>query len=113
MSFQRQMFALLLRRRRSPMATKARIFQPARTAMQQGRAKTKSWLREFEPAAAKRAEPLMGWSGSGDTRRQVQLSFDSKEAAIDYASEKGFDFVVREPKTATVRVKSYADNFRW
>jgi hypothetical protein len=95
------------------MVTKARIFQPARTAMQQGRAKTKSWVLEFEPAVAKRAEALMGWSGSGDTRDQVQLRFDNKDAAIDYANEKGFDFVVREPKTRTVPVRSYADNFRW
>ena len=70
------------------MTVKARIFQPARTAMQQGRAKTKSWVFEWEPAEARRAEPLMGWIGSGDTRRQIQLRFESKEEAIAYADRK-------------------------
>lgn len=95
------------------MAGKARIYQPARTAMQQGRAKTKSWVLEWEPSEARRAEPLMGWIGSGDTRRQVQLRFDSRQAAIDYAEEKGIPYVVREPKSRTIKTKSYADNFRW
>jgi hypothetical protein len=48
---------------------RARIFRPARTAMQQGRAKIKSWVLEFEPARALRPDNLMGWAGGGDTRR--------------------------------------------
>jgi len=55
----------------------------------------------------------MGWIGSGDTRRQVQLRFESKDAAIEYAKSKGIDYVVREPKSRTPKTKSYADNFRW
>ena len=95
------------------MAAKARIYQPARTAMQQGRAKTRTWVLEWAPAEARRAEPLMGWIGSGDTPRQIQLRFPTKEAAIEYAEQKGVAFVVSEPKTRTVKSKSYADNFRW
>lgn len=95
------------------MAAKARIFKPARTAMQQGRAKTKAWRLEWEPSEARRAEPLMGWIGSGDTRRQVQLSFDSKDEAIAYAEERDIPYVVREPKQRVIKTKSYADNFRW
>ena len=81
--------------------------------MQQGRAKTKQWVLEWEPSEARRAEPLMGWISSGDTHRQIQLNFDSKEQAIEYAEERGIDYVVREPKTRTIKTKSYADNFRW
>ncbi|MEK9903712.1 MAG: ETC complex I subunit [Rhodospirillales bacterium] len=95
------------------MTVKARIFQPARTAMQQGRAKTKSWVFEWEPAEARRAEPLMGWIGSGDTRRQIQLRFESKEEAIAYAEGRNIPYVVREPKHRSTKVKSYSDNFRW
>lgn len=95
------------------MAAKARIYQPARTAMQQGRAKTKSWVLEWEPAEARRADPLMGWIGSGDTQRQVQMRFDSKESAIEFAEAEGLDYSVREPKKRTVKTKSYAENFRW
>jgi hypothetical protein len=53
---------------------RARIFRPARTAMQQGRAKTKAWVLEFEPAKALRPDNLMGWAGGGDTNRQVRLT---------------------------------------
>lgn len=95
------------------MAATAVIYQPARTAMQQGRARTKRWVLEWEPAEPRRPDPLMGWIGSGDTRRQVQLRFESKDAAIEYAKSKGIDYVVREPKSRTPKTKSYADNFRW
>ena len=95
------------------MVVRARIYKPARTAMQQGRAKTRDWVLEWEPAEARRAEPLMGWIASGDTRRQVQLRFETKEAAIAYAEERDIHYVVREPKARTIKPKSYADNFRW
>ncbi|MFN3076188.1 MAG: ETC complex I subunit, partial [Alphaproteobacteria bacterium] len=89
-----------------------RIFRPAKTAMQSGRAKTKQWIVEFEPLARKGADPLMGWIGSRDTRGQVRLAFDSREAAVAYATQQGFEFQVDEPRERQVRPKSYADNFR-
>ncbi len=81
--------------------------------MQQGRAKARGWIFEWEPSEARRADPLMGWIGSGDTRRQVQIRFDTKEAAIAFAEEKGVPYVVRDANQRSVRLKSYADNFRW
>ncbi|HAT34799.1 MAG TPA: ETC complex I subunit, partial [Rhodospirillaceae bacterium] len=52
-----------------------RIFRPAKTAMQSGRAKTKDWLLVFEPQDRATPDPIMGWNGSADTRRQVRLEF--------------------------------------
>jgi hypothetical protein len=46
--------------------------------MQSGKARTADWLLEFEPAEAKRPDPLMGWAGSGDTQQQVVLRFGSE-----------------------------------
>lgn len=91
----------------------ARIFRPAKTAMQSGQAKTTEWVLEFSPAEAKRIDPLMGWTGSGDTRGQVRLSFDSKEAAQDYAQRHGIPAQVFEPKERrpNVRAKGYGSNF--
>ena len=65
----------------------ARIYQPAKTAMQSGWAKTKHWVLEFEPSLPKSNDPLMGWTSSGDTRQQVQLQFDTREEAIAYMME--------------------------
>ncbi|HEX5426479.1 MAG TPA: NADH dehydrogenase ubiquinone Fe-S protein 4, partial [Candidatus Acidoferrales bacterium] len=46
----------------------ARIFRPARTAMQSGEARTKEWVLEFDPAEPRSIDPLMGWTSSGDMR---------------------------------------------
>ena len=91
----------------------ARIYQPARNAMQSGQAKTKTWILEFAPSEAREVDPLMGWTGSGDMNAQVKLSFDSKDAAIDYATGKGIAYTVAEPhkRKANVRAGGYGENF--
>ncbi|MGD9783803.1 MAG: ETC complex I subunit [Hyphomicrobiaceae bacterium] len=91
----------------------ARIFRPAKTAMQSGFARTKTWVLEHEPEAARRVEPLMGWTSSADPGQQVRLEFDSKEAAIAYAERNGIPYTVVEPKVRKHQPKSYADNFRF
>jgi NADH dehydrogenase len=92
---------------------RARIFQPAKTAMSSGTAKTKSWVLEFAPASARSVDPLMGWTSSSDTQAQVKLTFETKEAAMDYAAAKGIDAVVQEPKERKpiVRAGGYGENF--
>lgn len=91
----------------------ARIYSPAKTAMQSGAARTGDWVLEFAPEQAKRIEPLMGWTGSGDMRGQVRLQFPTKEAALDYAQRNGIPVQVVEPKTrkANIRPKGYGSNF--
>ena len=92
---------------------KVRIYQPAKTAMQSGSANARKWRLEHEPQEAKRADRLMGWIGSGDTRDQLRMTFDTKEEAIAFAEKKGYEYTVDEPHSRRVRPKSYADNFRW
>lgn len=91
---------------------KVRIYQPSKTTMQSGRARTHGWVLEYEIATPRRAEPLMGWISSGDTLNQVRLQFDSKEAALAFAEKKGWTCDVAEAHTRRVAPKSYADNFR-
>jgi hypothetical protein len=52
---------------------KARIYKPAKTAMQSGTAKTKEWVLDYEPQEPREVEPLMGWTSSADMRQQVRL----------------------------------------
>jgi len=92
---------------------RARIYRPAKTAMQSGRAKTRKWLLEFEPASARKVEPLMGWTSSGDMDSQVTLRFDSKDEAIAYAERLGLDYEVFEPAAPRRSIKAYADNFKY
>lgn len=91
---------------------RARIYKPSKTAMQSGRARTKKWVLEFEPAAARRVEPLMGWTSSPDTDAQVALRFDSREEAIAYAKRRGIDFQLIEAASPKPLIKAYADNFK-
>lgn len=95
------------------MAVMARIFRPARTAMQAGWAGTREWVLEFEPSEPQRADPLMGWIGGGDTRAQVQLRFETREEAIAFAEKAGLAYEVEMPPTEKFRPKVYADNFRY
>ena len=92
---------------------RARIYRPSKSAMQSGRANTRQWVLEFEPALAKGHDPLMGWTSSADTGRQVRLRFDSEDAAISFAKSRGLDYDLEEPGPRKVRPKSYAANFRW
>lgn len=92
---------------------RARIYKPARTAMSSGTAKTKHWVLEHVSDTSREIDPLMGWTSSDDMQAQVKLSFDTKQAAIDYARDKGIEAVVQEPKTRKINVRpgGYGENF--
>jgi hypothetical protein len=91
----------------------ARIYLPAKTAMQSGVARCKSWVLEFEQASPKSVEPLMGWTSSSDTRQQVRLQFDTKEEAVAYCENNGIAYQVVDPNPAKRRIMAYADNFAY
>lgn len=92
---------------------RARIYQPARTAMQSGTAKTRDWVLEYVSETRREVDPLMGWTSNEDTQAQVRLRFDSKEAALAYAADKGIDAVVQEPhkRKPNIRPGGYGENF--
>ncbi len=92
---------------------RARIYKPAKNAMQSGRARTKLWVLEFEPESARAPDPLMGWTSSHDMRQQVELEFDTQEEAVAYAEKNGIPFQLFEPHWPKPRPKSYADNCRF
>ena len=91
----------------------ARLYQPARTAMQQGRGKTHTWTLEFAPASARRIEPLMGWTAADETQPQVRLDFETKAEGLAYAAQAGLMVEVQDPAATAKKIKpkSYSDNF--
>ncbi len=91
----------------------ARIYRPAKTAMQSGKAKTHLWVLDFEPEAERSVEPLMGYTSSSDMKQQIRLYFDTKEDAVSYAERNGMDYRVKDAKERKVRGAAYADNFRF
>ena len=90
----------------------ARISQRAKNAMQSGRARAHEWLLEFDRAEASLPDPLTGWAGSGDTRRQVRLGFPTLEAARAYAVKHGLMATVVPAAPRVMKIQAYADNFR-
>jgi hypothetical protein len=94
-------------------AMSAKIYRPAKTAMQSGKAKTHLWVLEYDQEQARVIDPVMGYTGSGDMNQQVRLSFETREAAEDYAKRNGIAYRVIEPKESTRKQVAYSDNFRF
>ena len=80
--------------------------------MQSGKALLEQWILEFAPAEARSADPLMGWTGSGDTQSQVQLTFSSQAEAQAYAARHGIAATVHSTPPRRLKLQAYADNFR-
>ena len=91
----------------------ARIYRPAKTAMQSGKAKTHRWVLDYEPEVEKSVEPLMGYTSSSDMKQQVRLYFDTQEEAVAYAKRHGIAHRVEKAQNRKVRGAAYADNFKF
>jgi hypothetical protein len=91
----------------------ARIYKPARSAMQSGKATTREWLLDYEPEKPRNVEPLMGWTSSADMKQEVHLSFDSKEEAIAFCERENIPYQVFESRPAVRQGISYSDNFAY
>ncbi len=93
--------------------SQARIYRPAKNAMQSGRAKTRRWVLEYEPATPRTPDPLMGWASAGDTLNEISLRFATLDEAVAFAKKHGLDYTVGEPHEPKFVPKTYADNFRY
>ena len=91
---------------------KAKIYKPSKTAMQSGRSKFNKWVLKFDNNRNQKKDSLMGWNGGSNTISQVELKFDTKEDAINYAKRNDIEYVVLESSERKVITKSYADNFK-
>ena len=89
---------------------KAKIYKPAKTAMQSGTKKSINWLLEFDTLDTG-INPLMGWETSNDTMSEVKLKFSTKDQAINYAKKNNIDYYVIDPQKSKLIKKSYIDNF--
>ena len=93
---------------------RVRIYQPCKSATQDGTAKTQNWLVEPELVAARLPEPLMGWLSAGDTNSALQnkLRFASVEAATAFALKNGWEYYVDLPTERIVQPRSGSDHYR-
>ena len=91
---------------------KAKIYKPAKTAMQSGRAKYNKWVLKFLDQKNQLKDTMMGWNGGSSTVSQIELKFSTKEEAVSYAQVNNIDYEVLETSERKVINKSYADNFK-
>lgn len=92
--------------------TVARIIEEQRKTTQSGKARDGRWTLEFERQEPQRPDPLTGWNGSGDTKTQIRLRFDTKEEALAYAERKGLTVHLVPAPPVSMKIQAYADNFR-
>jgi len=93
--------------------TTVRIYKPAKSTMQSGRAKGQKWVMETEMETARKPEDLMGWVSSADTLNQVKVSFNTLEDAISHATAQGWEYVVSLPQERKLQPRNYSDKFRY
>ena len=91
---------------------KAKIYKPAKTAMQSGRSKYNKWVLKFLDQKNQLKDTMMGWNGGSSTVSQIELKFSTKEEAVSYAKKNNIDYEVLETSERKVITKSYADNFK-
>ena len=89
---------------------RAKIYKPAKTAMQSAEGNTRNWFLEFDTLNTG-INPLMGWESSKDTMSEVKLEFSTREQAISYAKKNNINYYVIEPQKRKIIKKSYSDNF--
>lgn len=89
------------------------IYKPSKSAMQSGRGKNDDWVLEYETSSKRQAEPLMGWTESGDTLNQVKLKFKTSEDAVAFAEDKGWSYTVQPDHTRRIKPRNYGDNFKY
>jgi hypothetical protein len=90
----------------------ARIFQEGKSSTQSGKARVGRWVLEHEWSEPRRADPLTGWSGSGDTPSQIRLVFPTLDAARAYAEKHALDYHVVPAAERSLKLQTYADNFK-
>ncbi len=91
----------------------ARIYRPAKSAMQSGKATTLLWTLEFSPAAARAPDPLMGWNTTADMDGQIRMKFGTMDEAVAFARARGIAFEVTDNPEPKKIIKAYADNFAY
>ena len=93
---------------------RVRIYKPAKSAAQSGRAKTHEWLLEPELLTPRTPEPLMGWVSAGDTYSELRgrLRFPTEQEAVSFANRNNWEYTLEKPAERIINPRNYLDNFR-
>ena len=79
--------------------------------MTSGRATAGVWMIDFQSTKPRAIDPLTGNTRSVDTRGQLDMKFETKEAAVSYAKANNIPYRVIDRQKSKRISRSYADNF--
>lgn len=87
------------------------IFRPTKTPTQSGQRRNTPWRLVFHAPSKISVDPIMRWIEQIDTNQEVTLTFDTKEAALLYAKNKGLRAIVQEePPVAPLHTHTYQEH---
>jgi len=78
------------------MGRRARLARRGRSVATSGRARADEWVLRFERETPPFIEPLMGWTAGDDPLAQVELTFETRAAALAYAERQGLEVEVQD-----------------
>ena len=87
------------------------IFQPSKSAMQSGIAKSDKWCLSNSQTNESFMNSVFCWTGSSNSEKHLTLFFDTLESAVRYAESQKLDFEIIEKKKRRIIKKSYSRNF--
>ena len=90
------------------------IYQVQKSSTQSGTHKSSIWKIDFTNYNEQESQyifKLMNWIGGKDTLKTINLRFNSKEEAINFATKNGLNYKVISYNRRSIKPKSYADNF--
>jgi len=90
-----------------------KIFRPAKSTMQSGRSGREIWVLETLDQGNQNIEPLMGWTESDNTQKQVHLEFENSDDAVTYAKNNGWNYNIMPDNKRRVKPRNYGDNFKY
>ena len=93
---------------------RVRVYRPAKSAAQSGRANAHQWIFEPEIVTPRIPDPIMGWASAADTYGELKgrLRFPSEADALAFVKSKGWEVIVEEPSERLLRPRNYLDNFK-
>ncbi len=88
------------------------IYRNPKSAMQSGKKNSKKWLMILvEENNSRSLSSPLSWVSSSDTSTQLKFNFASKDQAIEFAKQRGFEYQIIEEQNPLILPKSYANNF--
>jgi len=89
------------------------IFRGTRTPTQSGNFKSKFWYLKFDKLVDYEEDTMTGWIGNAVPENTSKLKFTTLESAISYAENKNYSYRILSNSNKKIRIKSYADNFKY